>query len=622
MGALAERPLRTTVVGGGPGGLFYAALAKRRFPHHEVVVHERNPADATFGFGVVFSEKTLSGFAEADPALHADIARASVDWEDIELRRGGRRLRCGGHGFSAISRKALLGLLQDRAREAGADLRFESEVGAGSVTGADLILAADGVNSTIRAGRQAAFGSRFEVGAARYIWFATPQSFDALTFIFAENKHGHFAVHAYPFEHGTSTFIVETDEASWRRAGLDQAGDLPPGASDMASLHYCEDLFAEHLRGHGLLENNSRWLQFRTLRCDAWHDGNIAVIGDAAHTAHFSVGSGTKMAMEDAVALADAIAAAPAIDEALTTYEADRRPQVARIQAAAAPSLVWWERFAHLAGRPDEEFAFHFLSRSPSITRGRLKARDFRFVRKVERWYASVNGGDVADGPLAAPFAVGSVRLPSRLVVAPRAGRDPLIVLGGAAVAGAGLVLASPCDDLDTVRDWVHEQTEAVVGVRLDGSAGAEDLRRAVEAGLEVLAIDATSPLAAEWPAGRPLIAIIPTVPEVEGPEGDALVAGLSNLGRARIVLAGIAPPAETVSDPLAAQLMLCDRLKQETGLATVLIDGAFDADAAATAVMAGRADLVAGMPSLVSECWEQTGLAGPPTELVASART
>jgi 2-polyprenyl-6-methoxyphenol hydroxylase-like FAD-dependent oxidoreductase len=594
VGALARGRLCTAVVGGGPAGLFYALLAKRRFPRHEVVVYERNPPDATFGFGVVFSERTLSGLSGADAELHADLAAAGVGWEDIEIRRGGRRLRCGGHGFSAIARKRLLALLQQRAREAGVELRFEEEATAATVRGADLVLAADGVNSALRDERAPAFRPRFSTGAARYIWFATAQPFDALTFIFAEDGSGHWGVHAYPFEDGTSTFIVETDEETWRRAGLDRAGELPPGRSDIASLRYCERLFSDHLGGSGLLENNSKWLRFRTLRCHAWSDGNVVLAGDAAHTAHFSVGSGTRMAMEDAVALADAVGVADDLSTALAAYERARRPAVERIQAAARPSLVWWERFRHLAHTSDERFGFHFLTRSPAVSLGRLRARDARFVRRVERRHAVATGGSTDAGPLAAPFAHGALKLRSRLVVAAPDRRE-----APAALDGAGLVLARASAATFETAESVRAGTRAAVGLTLAAPADAGLAAEAAAAGFDALAVGgeaATARLpeiAAAWPAERALLVTLPAPAAPEGAEGDALLATLMQLAAGRLLVAGAAPcPGHDGSDPVP-QLILCDRIRQEARLPTLLVDGTGNADAAATAVLAGRADLV-----------------------------
>ncbi|MGH2945120.1 MAG: FAD-dependent monooxygenase, partial [Solirubrobacteraceae bacterium] len=486
MSALARAALSVTVVGGGPAGLLYAAVAKRRHPRHEIVVYERNAPDATFGFGVVFSERTLDELRDVEPRTHAAIEASSVAWQDIEVRHRGTVLRCGGHGFFAISRRRLLSILQERAADAGVELRFRREATPDALDG-DLVLAADGANSRLREAGAAAFGPSVATGAARYIWFATTKRFDALTFLFAEDEHGHWGVHAYPFEDGASTFIVECDEATWRRAELDtpEARALGPGESDERSRSFCERLFAEHLEGEPLLENNSRWLSFRTVRNARWHDGRTALLGDAAHTAHFSVGSGTKMAMEDAVGLADAIGEAETVASALQRYESGRRPKVEYIQRAAVPSQAWWERFALVAGRPPAQFAFHFLTRSPPVTRARLRARDPRFVRVIDRWFAGAHGdGDVAAGPLAMPVEVAGLHCPSRVVAAaPPAGTSRavrLAALGGAALFGAGVVLAG-CRAGEGVgaaawREaiaWVHERTGAPVGLRLAAGEGA-----------------------------------------------------------------------------------------------------------------------------------------------------
>jgi anthraniloyl-CoA monooxygenase len=602
--------LKTVVVGGGPGGLLYAALAKRRCPQHEVVVLERNPRGATFGFGVVFSESTLTGFAEADPDLQAAIAQAGVDWQDIIVQRDGETLACGGHGFSAVARVTLLDLLHERAVAAGAEVRYEHEATEADLEGADLVLAADGVNSLIRRSREAAFGPEFDVGAARYIWFGTKQPFHGLTFVFVANEHGRWGLHAYPYEDGTSTFLVETDEATWRRAGLDQTGDLPPGVSDEASKAYIERLFADQLGGHELLGNNSKWLEFRTLRCASWSAGNVALVGDAAHTAHFSVGSGTKMAMEDALALSDAVAAADDVPGALASYEQVRRPAVERIQAAAAPSLVWWERFRFLEERTPEEFAFHFLSRSPMVTRDRLAARDWRFVRRVEARHAAETGADRSGGPLTAPLELGPLRLPSRLVVEAAVGIDPLVALGGPAVAGAGLVVAAPDTDADAAVAWVHEHTDAAVARRLPPEAGEAEVAAAERAGFDVLIVPAGA--APAWPADRVLCLAVAAPADSESAEGDRLVAALRDAAADRPVLVAVGPPAGAGAsrDALAIQLMLCDRLREEAGLPCMLDGAVRNADEAVTAVLAGRADLVEGAPSLVSRDWR----AGPAT--------
>jgi 2-polyprenyl-6-methoxyphenol hydroxylase-like FAD-dependent oxidoreductase len=379
-------PLRVACVGGGPGGLLFATLLKRSWPDADVVVLERNRAEDTFGFGVVFSDATLGAIDAADPVLQSALREHGVHWERIEVRLHGERLVCGGNGMAAVRRVTLLQLLQQSARDAGVELRFSTEVRQlAELDGCDVVVAADGANSVLRREAEDVFGASVETATAKFIWFGTRHVFDGLTFVHEKGPHGVFAAHAYPIGDGVSTFIVETDEPTWRRAGLD-AFDVtqPPGPSDETSRAYLEDLFAEQIGGAPLLVNNSRWGNFRTLRTRRWHDGRVVLLGDAAHTAHFSVGSGTKMAMEDAVALAAALVASPGdVPAALDRYERERRPGVEKIQGAARPSLSWWEHFgrAYDAMSPPQ-FAFHFFSRS--IPRAKIAQRDPAFVAHVD----------------------------------------------------------------------------------------------------------------------------------------------------------------------------------------------------------------------------------------------
>jgi 2-polyprenyl-6-methoxyphenol hydroxylase-like FAD-dependent oxidoreductase len=395
---------RIAVVGGGPGGLFFAALIKQADPSVEVTVFERNRAEDTFGFGVVFSDATLAVIHEADPVLRTALAEHGRHWDDIEVRLKGQRIRCGGNGMAAITRRTLLQLLHERAEEVGVDLRFSHEIPAdpAELADYDLIVAADGANSRFRDRLADVLVPEVEVATAKFIWFGTDYLFDGLTFVHEHGPHGTFAVHAYPISDSVSTFIVETDEESWRRAGLDEFDTAqPPGPSDEKTKAYLEKLFAEQIDGHELLVNNSRWGNFRTRRTRRWHSGNVVLLGDSAHTAHFSVGSGTKMAMEDAVALADSLLAhREDLPTALWSYEAVRRPSVEKIQNSARPSLSWWEHFGryHEAFEPTQ-FAFHFISRS--IGKERIARRDPDFVEQVVRdWRAAHDGLD----PLVTPF--------------------------------------------------------------------------------------------------------------------------------------------------------------------------------------------------------------------------
>ena len=408
--------MRIAVVGGGPGGLFLAALIRKTDPSIEVTVFERNRADDTFGFGVVFSDRTLAGIFEADPVLREALDSRGRHWDAIEVCLKGERISCGGNGMAAIVRRTLLGLLQDRARELGADLRFSTEVSLADLDGYDLVVAADGTGSQIRTALEPAFGSTVDTATAKFIWFGTDYLFDGLTFVHERGPHGVFAVHGYPISSEVSTFIVETDEESWRAAGLDEFdATQPPGPSDEKTRAYLEELFAEQIEGHKLLVNNSRWGNFRTRRTARWttlEPQPVALLGDAAHTAHFSVGSGTKMAMEDAVALAQALTAHPGdLPAALAAYEAAARPSVDAIQGSARPSLSWWEHFGryHDAFEP-WQFAYHFLSRS--ITDSRLARRDAEFVAATHRAWVQRHGAE----PLDTPLQVGGTTLPGRLL--------------------------------------------------------------------------------------------------------------------------------------------------------------------------------------------------------------
>ncbi|MFI7017194.1 FAD-dependent monooxygenase [Streptomyces sp. NPDC050164] len=407
---------RIACVGGGPGGLFFATLLKQADPSAEVTVFERNRQDDTFGFGVVFSDATLAGIHAADPVLRTALAEHGRHWDDIEVRLKGQRIRCGGNGMAAITRKTLLQLLHRRAAEVGVDLRFSHEVPAdpAQLADYDLIVAADGANSRLRDRLADVLVPEVEVATAKFIWFGTTYPFDGLTFVHERGPHGTFAVHGYPISDGVGTFIVETDEESWRRAGLDAFDtSQPPGPSDEKTKAYLEKLFAEQIDGHELLVNNSRWGNFRTRRTRRWHSGNVVLLGDAAHTAHFSVGSGTKMAMEDAIALAGSLLAhRDDLPAALEAYEAAARPSVEKIQASARPSLSWWEHFGryHDAFEPTR-FAFHFLSRS--IGKERIARRDPEFVEQVVGdWRAAHEGRD----PLETPLRVGGQEFAGRWV--------------------------------------------------------------------------------------------------------------------------------------------------------------------------------------------------------------
>jgi anthraniloyl-CoA monooxygenase len=449
--------MRIAVAGGGPGGLYFSILMRRAAPDCEITVYERNRAEDAFGFGVVFSDETLTVFEHADPPSYRQITDGFVHWTDIDIHHRGAQTRSGGHGFSALGRRELLGILQRRAASLGVDIRFETEAApVDELLGqADLVVGADGASSAVRAARAADFGPTLDPRHCRYMWMGTDLVFDAFKFFIAETEHGVLQAHAYPYSSGMSTFIVEVAEETWRRAGLDRLagqGPLPPGVSDEASVAYCQELFADALEGHALQSNNSKWINFVTVRNASWRSGdNVVLLGDAAHTAHFSIGSGTKLAMEDAVALAWSFQECGTDDVAgaLEAYEAERRPVVESTQRAAQGSLEWFEGIARYVEQPRLQFAFNLLTRSRRVTYDNLRLRDAGFVAGVDELFAAQSGFAQPRPPMFAPLQLRGLRLPNRVVVSPMdmysaVDGTPsdfhLVHLGARALGGAALV--------------------------------------------------------------------------------------------------------------------------------------------------------------------------------------
>jgi anthraniloyl-CoA monooxygenase len=446
---------------------------KARRPDWSVTLFERNRADDAFGFGVVFSDATLEKIAAADSVLTDALREHGTHWDAIDVVAKGEVRSFGGNGMAAIHRKTLLRLLQEKAAGAGVDLRFASQVGGlADLREYDVVVAADGANSRLRSEvGEAALGHAVDEATAKFIWFGTDHMFDGLTFLHRRSEHGNFAVHAYPISPDVSTFIVETDAETWAAAGLDEFDvTQPPGPSDERTRAYLTDLFAEELDGGQLLTNNSRWGNFRTRSSSTWHAGNVAFLGDAVHTAHFSVGSGTKMAMEDAIALADALDAHgdpsdadAGLAEAFAAYEAAAQPSVRRVQDAAGPSLAWWEHFGeyHEALEP-WQFAFHFFSRS--IPLRKIRRRDAAFAAAVEDAWREAHGAE----PLLTPLAVGEQEVPGRLLRRTGAG---LAHADGALLDERGVVVV----DLDVPGE--QPDTTAAAAVVVTGGGERERIR-------------------------------------------------------------------------------------------------------------------------------------------------
>ena len=427
--------MRYAVIGGGPSGLYFALLAKKANPSDEVLVVERNPPDATFGWGVVFSEETLGALRDADYETFTEIGESFARWNAIDIYYRDTMVRSRGHVFTGISRKLLLNILQRRCRALGVRLEFEREVrDVAELEGADLIVGADGINGLVRRAYGEFFKPQIATHPTKYVWFGSDLPLDAFTFIFRRNDDGLFQVHAYPFDARTCTFIVECPEDAWRRAGLESA-------SEAQSIAYCEALFQPELRGRRLMSNRSLWVNFLTLRQESWHHGNVVLLGDAAHTAHFSIGSGTKLAMEDSIALVDALRRHQDLGAALNDYEMERQPIVERFQEAALESSSYFEHVSRYAQFDPRQFAFNLLTRSRRITYINLTQRDPELVRTVDSWFAAAATGSpdgavrLSPPPMFTPLRIGELTIPNRAVVT--AGPD----LDAAASQGAGLVI-------------------------------------------------------------------------------------------------------------------------------------------------------------------------------------
>jgi anthraniloyl-CoA monooxygenase len=509
--------MRLTCIGGGPAGLYLALLMKKHDASHEVTVLERHRAGDTFGWGVVFSDQTLAALQRADPPTATQILDAFNHWDDIEVHFGGRCIRSSGHGFAGIGRHRLLAILQARCAELGVKLRFECEVPDDAGIEADLIVAADGLNSRIRSKYAGTFRPDIDLRRNRFVWLGTHKRFEAFTFAFERTEWGWFQAHAYRFDADTSTFIVEAPEPVWQAAGLADMGKEE-------GIAFCERLFARYLDGHALMSNaahlrgSAQWIRFPRVVCQTWvhepggADGRTPVVlmGDAAHTAHFSIGSGTKLALEDAIDLADSLAASPGdVRTALRAYEARRSVEVLKIQNAARNSTEWFENVERHARLAPEQFAYSLLTRSQRISHENLRERDPEYLGEFEHWVAERAGleAPVPVPPMFTPFRLRGLTLKNRVVVSPMAqysavdgvpGDHHVVHLGARALGGAGLVFTEmTCPSPDAritpacaglwndahtaawkrIVDFVHSGTTAKIALQL-GHSGAKGSTR------------------------------------------------------------------------------------------------------------------------------------------------
>ncbi|MCV2356419.1 bifunctional salicylyl-CoA 5-hydroxylase/oxidoreductase [Paucibacter sp. B2R-40] len=517
--------MRISCIGGGPAGLYFALLMKQQNPAHEIEVLERNKPGDTFGWGVVFSDQTLTAMREADAKTAEQILDAFNHWDDIEVHIKGQTLRSGGHGFCGIGRMKLLNILQARCLELGVNLRYESDVQDDVGLDADLIIAADGLNSRVRQKYAATYQPDIDLRQCRFVWLGSAKLFEAFTFDFQQTQWGWFQAHAYRFDDTTSTFIVEAPQSVWEAAGIE-------AMSKEEGIAFCERLFAKVLDGHKLISNaahlrgSAQWIRFPRVVCKNWihHNGKAPVVlmGDAAHTAHFSIGSGTKLALEDAIALARDIGEAQGdLGLALPRYVASRSIEVLRIQNAARNSTEWFENIERHAKLEPEQFAYSLLTRSQRISHENLRLRDSAYVDRFEAWLA----GGQAVPPMFTPFKLRGLTLKNRVVVSPMAqyscvdglpGDYHLMHLGARAAGGAGLVFAEmTCTSADaritpgcpglytdeqgaawaSIVGFVHANSSAKIAIQL-GHAGAKGSTRRAWEGIDQPLVDAEQ----NWP--------------------------------------------------------------------------------------------------------------------------
>jgi anthraniloyl-CoA monooxygenase len=528
--------MRIVCIGGGPAGLYFGLLMKKLDPSHCITVVERNRPYDTFGWGVVFSDATMENMREWDRETADEIEVAFNHWDDIELHFKGHRVRSGGHGFVGIGRKKLLNILQRRCEALGVELVFETEGDEEAYTDADLIVASDGINSRIRTKHAEVFQPDIVTRPNRFIWLGTTKLFDAFNFLFEKTEHGWFQAHVYQFEGSTSTFIVETPEQVWKAHGLDSA-------NPEQSIAFCEKLFARHLDGHRLLSNarhlrGSAWINFQRVRCKTWFHRNIVLMGDAVHTAHFAIGSGTKLALEDAIELTREFRdhGTSDLQAVLARYQASREVEVLRLQNAAWNAMEWFEvvgtRYCDQLEAP--QFMYSMLTRSQRISHENLRLRDAGWLEAYERWFAAKSAVTVAPAskppsPMFTPFTLRGMTVANRVVVSPMAMYSAtdgmpndfhLVHFGARALGGAGLLYTEmTCPSADArisegcaglwneaqrdawkrIVDFVHANSAAKMGLQL-GHAGRKGATCIPWQGGDDRPIDAPWPLISASP--------------------------------------------------------------------------------------------------------------------------
>jgi anthraniloyl-CoA monooxygenase len=505
--------MKIVCLGGGPGGLYFAILAKKANPTWDITVIERNRPDDTFGWGVVFSDKTMDGFKDADQETHAGITQAFRHWDDIDVFFKGRKVTSSGHGFCGIARIRLLQILQQRARGLGVRLVFQTEVTDPDRYAAtyDLVIASDGASSVTRRKYEEVFKPNIQTRLNRFIWLGCKMKLDAFTFDFKQTEWGWFNLHAYRFDNDWSTFIIETPEKNWLKAGIDKMDQAE-------SIALSEKLFAERLDGNALISNathlkgSAAWLRFNRILCEKWFHKNIVLIGDAAHTAHFSIGSGTKLAMEDAMALTRVLCGHTGdVREALEGYQEEREIEALKLQSAARNRMEWFEQVERYVHLDPEQFTYSLLTGSQRIGHENLKLRDARYVENVERWFAARSGVSCGIPPMFTPFSVRGLTLKNRVLVSPMAtymaddglpNDFHLVHFGARAMGGAAMVFTEmTCVSPDAritpaclgmwneeqmqawkrVVDYVHTHTDAKMALQLGHSGRKGSTRRGWE---------------------------------------------------------------------------------------------------------------------------------------------